>query len=95
MENKAKNTNRRKYTIDELVRIGDHIHDSSCSFIMCINDLDESDNKKNILFSTHGKEEDLVMMFFEVLKKNPKMELIMLKSMAIYNAMKMEGQNND
>ena len=95
MENKTTTSRKKRYSIEELVKIGDQIHDSSCSFIMCINDLDNKDSEKSILFSSHGVEEDVLLMFVEVLKKNPKIEYTMLKSMAIYNAMKMEENNND
>lgn len=93
MENKTNPSKKVKYTTEELVRIGDHIHDSSCSFIMCINDLDDQDNKKNILFSSHGDKDDMVMMFVQVLDKNPKLELLFIKAIATYNVMK--HQDND
>jgi hypothetical protein len=85
MENQDKIVKGKKYDVDELVKIGDHIHNSSSSFIMCINDLDDIDKEKSIFFSSHGGKEDIVLMFAQVIEKNPKMEVMLLEALATYN----------
>lgn len=91
MDNKT--NAKKKYSVEELVVIGDHIHNASCSFIMCVNDLDDTDNKKSILFSSHGRKDDMVTMFVSVLEKNPKIENLMIEAIAMYNITKENKKN--
>lgn len=55
------------YTIEELVQIGDHIH--NCTTALIIADIEENDGH-NVLITARGEEEQVVIMLIETMMKD-------------------------
>jgi hypothetical protein len=95
MENKNKPETKKKYSVDELVLIGDHIHNSSASFVVCLNDLDDVDMKKSVFFSSHGYQDDIVTLFTQIIEKNPRIENLLIEAIATYNILNADKKIKD
>jgi hypothetical protein len=61
-----------KLTIEQLVDIGDAIHDSSCSFILVANPQDNETTK--ITMVNHGNEKTIKKMLSDVMKRSPRIK---------------------
>jgi hypothetical protein len=83
---------KKKYSVEDLVKIGDGIHNSTTSFILVDNDKTDSD-KGYIMFSSHGQRADVIRMFVQLFEKNPKYEEIMIEAIATYNILKHNEKN--
>jgi hypothetical protein len=71
-----------RYTIEELVAIGDHIHNSTTALIIC--DVPEKDGEHTTTMATaNGKRKDLVMMVYAVLKKQPFIESVLCEAIML------------
>jgi hypothetical protein len=55
------------YTIEELVQIGDHIH--NCTTALIIADIEENDGH-NVLITARGKQEEIIIMLIETMIKD-------------------------
>jgi hypothetical protein len=78
---------KTKYSIDELVTIGDDIHNSIASFIVAKNSGEE---KQKITFAVHGSREDVVEMLYKIFVKNSYCEDIMIDAIILSQAEKIK-----
>jgi len=70
----------RKYTIEELVTIGDDIHHSVASFIVAKN---VENDKQKITFAVLGSREAIIDMLYNIFVKNPTYEDIMIDAITL------------
>jgi hypothetical protein len=87
MAQETKQPPKKKYSVEDLVKIGDAIHDSTTSFILVDNDKSEG-NKGYIMFSSHGHRLDVIKMFVQLFEKNETYETLMMEAIATYNILK-------
>ena len=92
MAQETKQPSKRKYNVEDLVKIGDGIHNCTTSFILVDNDKSES-NKGYIMFSSHGQRSDVIKMFVELFDKDEKYEALMMEAIATYNILKSKKPN--
>lgn len=78
---------KKKYSIEELVTIGDDIHNSVASFIVAKNEVDK---KQKLTFAVHGSREDIVDMLYNIFLKNPNYEDIMIDAIILSQAEKVK-----
>lgn len=64
MENKE-----RKLSVEELVQIGDAIHNSHCSLIIVANKTDK-ENESKVMYANHGDYTKARNMIFEVISRS-------------------------
>ncbi|MEI7960756.1 MAG: hypothetical protein WCI04_00310 [archaeon] len=79
------------YTIEELVQIGDHIH--NCTTAIIIADIEE-DGGHNVLITARGKRDDVVIMLIETMMKDSRVAEIVELAFINYVA-KMEQSKNE
>lgn len=71
MENERKN---KGYNFDDLVKIGDQIHDSKTALI--VSDIEHDDGTHTTMGSATGRKRDIIIMLFTIMKENPTLEEI-------------------
>ena len=72
----------KKLTIDQLVQIGDAIHDSHCSLIIVANKTpNESESK--IMFANHGDYTKVRNMIYQVIKRNQQIKEILFDALLL------------
>ena len=71
----------KKLTIEQLVEIGDAIHDSTCSFILVANPQDNETTK--ITMVNHGSEHKVKKMISDVIKRSPRIKDILVDALLI------------
>lgn len=69
MENERED---KGYNYDDLVKIGDHIHDSKTAII--VSDIEHPDGTHTTLGSAVGKRGDIIQMLYNIMKGNKEME---------------------
>ena len=89
MENKNE---KDTYSIDELVKIGDHIHNCTTAFIIA--DINEGDGH-NVLITAKGKRDDIVVMLIETMMKDQRVAELIELSFANYVIKMQEQQANN
>ena len=62
-------TKQSKLSIDQLVEIGDAIHNSHCSLIIVANKTDK-ENETKVMFANHGDYTKARNMIFEVINRS-------------------------
>lgn len=70
-----------KLTIEQLVEIGDAIHDSTCSFILVASPQDDETTK--ITMVNHGSEYKVKKMISDVIKRCPRIKDIIVDALLI------------
>ena len=71
MENERKN---KGYNFDDLVKIGDQIHDSKTALIL--SDIEHDDGTHTTMGSATGTKRGIIIMLFTIMKENPTLEEI-------------------
>jgi len=71
-----------KLTIEQLVDIGDAIHDSTCSFIVVSNPTDENGTTK-ITMVNHGNESKIKKMISDVIKRSPRIKDLLVDALLL------------
>lgn len=61
--------NDKKLTIEQLVQIGDAIHDSHCSLIIVANKSDK-ENETKVMYANHGDYTKARNMIYEVISRS-------------------------
>ena len=84
------------FSIKDLVKIGDHIHESKTALI--ISDIAKPDGTHSILGSATGNRRDIVLMIYSILKDNKGLEeliseAVLMKKMEDIHAMFSKIQN--
>jgi|688.fasta_scaffold01602_66 hypothetical protein len=79
-----------KYNTEELVEIGDYIHECENAFIIADNPLRTTNNKDDILFTMKGNKLELMSILIQAMQENEELcEFIVLCS-ATYVDLKMK-----
>jgi hypothetical protein len=76
--------NERKgkgYTIDDLVKIGDQLHDSSSAIVLTL--VKHKNGTCTSLGSATGTQKDLSMLLIEVLGETPELEQIFTEALVL------------
>ena len=89
MENKNE---KDTYSIEELVKIGDHIHNCTTAFIIA--DIVEGEGH-NLLITAKGRRDDIVLMMIETMMKDRRVAEIVEISFANYVIKMQEQQTNN
>ena len=66
-------------TIEQLVEIGDAIHESTCSFIIVANP--QKDDTTKITMVNHGNERKIKKMISDVMKRSPRIKEIVVDAL--------------
>ena len=85
MQNKNE---KETYSIEELVKIGDHIHNCTTAFILA--DVEENDGH-NVLITAKGTTNNIVNMLIETMMKDKRVAELIELSFINY-AVKMQEQ---
>jgi hypothetical protein len=85
------------YTIDDLVKIGDQLHDSSSAIVLTL--VKHNDGTCTSLGSATGTNKDLTMLIIQVLENSPELEslfyeALVLKKMQTFSKLIDQFKNN-
>ena len=87
-----------KFTVEQLVAIGDAVHDSNTAIIIADN---IGEKEHNVTVCVKGRKKDLMAMLYNVLKTNEHLEdvmadaVMMVKLEKIADGLKNMGSNNE
>lgn len=85
------NNEKEGYSLDELVKIGDQIHNCTTAFMLI--DIEEK-GEHNVLMTAKGKREDIIGMVIESMLKDSRIADIIEHAFINY-ALKMEQQQKN
>jgi hypothetical protein len=87
-----KEEKKENYTVEELVKIGDHIHNCTTAFIIA--DIDQK-GEHNVLITAKGKRDEIAVMLLETMMKDQRVAEIIELAFANYLIKTQEQQNNN
>lgn len=75
MEDTTKKEPKKKYSIPNLVMIGDHLHNCDAAIVICNNkDEKQGDGANSLMVSVMGNRDDLVKIMYLAMKENKHLE---------------------
>lgn len=84
---------RDGYSINDLVAIGDHLHNSKTALVIA--DIPSADGKQHTTMgSATGTHKDIVLMILAILEKNEQMEELITEAVLIRKANKIAAMFN-
>jgi hypothetical protein len=84
---------RDGYSINDLVAIGDHLHNSKTALVIA--DIPSADGKQHTTMgSAVGTHKDIVLMILAILEKNEQMEELITEAVLIRKANKIAAMFN-
>jgi hypothetical protein len=72
----------RKLSVEELVQIGDAIHNSHCSLIIVANKT-ETESESKVMFANHGDYILVRNMIYQVIRRNKQLKEIMFDALLL------------